>query len=37
VFVADVVYSVLTTVLNFIFTGLLTIPITLLQQAFGVA
>lgn len=34
---ADLLYSVLSSVLTFVFTGLLQIPIALLQQLFGVA
>lgn len=36
-FIADLLYSVLESMLTFIVTGLLQIPLGLLAQAFGVA
>lgn len=36
-FLADLVFSVLTQLLGFIFTELASIPLTLLQQFFGTA
>jgi hypothetical protein len=36
-FVADLAFSLIESVLIFLFTGLLQIPLTLLSQAFGAA